>query len=109
MKKTPVKPILSVVRLKHVDVSDESLYESSTYATEYYQNLLGALGARDRWVESVKYHNSFAGKYVKSGGSDPTDNLQEAQIFGWSRSAKANLAKYDVMYFEVLPISVELV
>lgn len=82
--------ILSVVRGLYVDPTDKEL--------------------RDEWgAEHIKYHNdAVAGAYIKSGGRDATDNLQEAQIFGWSRKAKENLTRYTVPFYEVLPIRVEI-
>ena len=51
------------------------------------------------------------GLYIKSGYGGTvgaTSNLQEAQIFGWSRNAKNSLKRYENDQFQVIPVTIEV-
>ena len=58
----------------------------------------------------VKVINKDEEYYIGSGGTNQRE-LQKAQIFGWSRNAKKNLARYEnhPEHYKVLPIKIELV
>jgi len=46
-------------------------------------------------------------QYIGNGGAGYTENIQRAQIFGWSPSAKRNLSRYrDNPKFEVVAVNI---
>jgi hypothetical protein len=105
-------PILSVVRVKARPKFlpfKTSFYNGPNYATRYSEI------ERRAWYDDRKEEiMEMAGKYVKSGGGGYTANLQEAQIFGWSRRAKENLSMYAESngemgeIFEILPVLITI-
>lgn len=102
------KPILSVVRISHITVTDE-LFRASQYDSDWRKSIVPDEAERYRqFCEYINNHNSQAGFYIKSGGGEPTPDMQQAQIFGWSRSAKENLKGYVAPYYEVIPVLIEV-
>jgi len=48
----------------------------------------------------------WAGQYIKAGGG-MTGDLQEAQVFGWAKRARDNLAVYRGRSgYEVIPVEI---
>lgn len=96
---------LSVVRMK--DQPDFGTAENSVFNAGFYLE-------RHSWPEIQQMFSEWcasqlvykAGKYIKSGGGQPTTNIQEAQIFGWSRNAKENLKRYDPKVYDIIPITI---
>lgn len=96
---------LSVVRYR--PIINHPPFDLSHFGTDPY--MVGTFSdtqRRQMYAESCENHDAHAGKYIKSIGGQATDDLQQAQIFGWSRKAKENLAGYaklDYLY-EIIPI-----
>ena len=99
--------LLAVVRGRTLDPHDEALFQRSMFNNAWHIERQAEPERRRHWLEFVAHHNAVrAGLYVKSGGGEPTDNLQEAELFGWSRSAKSTLARFNPDYYEVLPATI---
>jgi hypothetical protein len=100
------KAILSVVRYRTNPTFVP--FEQSGFSTEYYLNHFSEAERRQFWEERKESVRSKAGLYIKSGGGEPTPKLQEAQVFGWSRSAKKNLDSYRGNeygeWYEIVPV-----
>ena len=96
------KPILSVVQ---VTMPDAPTFEKSVFATKWYVKTYGESECREMFQERLAHYNRVNGQYIKSSGGY-TDNIQEAQIFGWSRKARKKiLDQYgESKFYTIVPI-----
>jgi hypothetical protein len=100
------KAILSVVR--HKLNPTFTPFEQHLYSTAWYVEHYTEAERRDSYAADCTELLSRAGKYIKSGGGNPTDDLQQAQIFGWSRSAKKSLEQYPANLYDIVPILIQV-
>lgn len=99
--------ILSVVRALQV-VPTEADFLASHLNADWYRDRYPEDKRREDFRRYIADHNTRTGFFVKSGGGKMTANMQEAQIFGWSRKAKENLNGYKAPYYEVIPVTIEV-
>jgi len=102
------KPILSVVRALFVVPTEEDFQTSAYNATAWHRERCSEDERRENFRRFIENHNNTAGCFVKSGGGKLTPNMQEAQVFGWSRNAKENLQRYKAPYYEIIPVTIEM-
>lgn len=98
-----VKPLFSVVRYT-------GKLQWNSFEEYLKQNdLLDTPETREWFEDDSKHETGNAGRYMKAGGGDPTSNLQEAQLFGWSRQARKKLQQYrECAEYEVFPVRIVL-
>lgn len=99
------KLTLSVVRVK--DRPDIGPFEESCYATDPFYTRLSVKEQRRLYSKSLVSWFDHRGLFIKSGGGY-TEELQEAQVFGWAPGAKRNLLRYSPKLYEIIPIQLTI-
>lgn len=94
--------ILSVVRVRKV--INHCPFEESIYNSKWWIDRFPEAERRKSWISACAHLDREAGLYIKSGGGAGTVDIQQAQIFGWSRKAKENLARFNKDIYEIIPI-----